>query len=292
MRCGSRVPISKLRSDIITDNLTIGAGLHLILTPASNSPALCNMSSPPGMLFFAMEADPEVTEERLNDWYDNEHIPLRLKVSGLNTVTRYKATDGQVPTWLAMYNCDTPAVVQSEGYTSLAALGSENEKDILSRFTSVSRRIYEHVSTTTAPGVSDEELPAKFIYVAGLEVPGGAEDDLNRWCVPLGMRRYVLIRRSVRHVIERDQEHIDMFSKIPGWKQTRRYQIIEHKQFGAAVEGRPVCKFLAVHEFDNGDFVQTPEMRDAVSSEWAKRVLSTVVQKERRVFGLHKGFRA
>ncbi|CAK5268116.1 unnamed protein product [Mycena citricolor] len=226
------------------------------------------MSTSQEMLFFGMEIAPEVTEERFNDWYDNEHVPLRLTLAGLNAVTRYKATDGQVPTWLTMYDCDTAAVFTSEAYASIAALASDNEKEILTKITGMSRRIYRHLSTNTAPGVSEESLPSKFVLVAGLEVSEGDEDELNKWY---------------------SEEHIDMLSKIPGWRQCRRYKIIEYKQVGAVMEGKPVCKYLAIHEFEKGDFLQTPELQNATTTDWAKRMMSKVVNHEKRVFALHKG---
>ncbi|CAK5268115.1 unnamed protein product [Mycena citricolor] len=229
------------------------------------------MSSPQGMLFVAMEVSPVVTEERFNEWYDTEHVPIRLKVPGLNSVVRYKASDAQVPTWLTMYNCDNAGVVGSEAYTSLAALASDNEKDIASKTIGVSRRVYEHFLTKTDPGVPDEDLPSKFILVAGLEVALEDEDELNKWYA---------------------EEHIDLLSKIPGWKQCRRYRILEHRQVGAVMEGKPVCKYLAIHEFDNGVFLKTLEMHNAATSEWAKRMATKFLQHELRVFELHKGFKA
>ncbi|CAK5274585.1 unnamed protein product [Mycena citricolor] len=229
------------------------------------------MSSPQGMLFVSSEVSPEVTEERLDDWYDNEHVPIRLKVPGLKSVARYKASDAQLPTWLTLYNCDNVAVVGSDAYTKLAALASDNEKDISSKMIGVSRRVYEQFWSQTAPGVTDEDLPSKFILMGGLDIAAEDEDDLNKWYV---------------------EEHIDLIAKVPGWKQCRRYKIVEYNQFGAVMEGKPVCKYLAIHEFDKGGFLETPELRTATGTDWAKSVVSKFVQHELRVFELHKSFKA
>ncbi|KAF8961716.1 hypothetical protein BDZ97DRAFT_1181995 [Flammula alnicola] len=47
------------------------------------------------------------------DWYDNEHGPSRLTVSGFTKAVRYKETNAKAPLWLAVYDLAS-AVMSSE----------------------------------------------------------------------------------------------------------------------------------------------------------------------------------
>ncbi|KAJ7890554.1 hypothetical protein B0H14DRAFT_2689813 [Mycena olivaceomarginata] len=47
-----------------------------------------------GLVFVYLEPGP-VSEADLNDWYDNEHAPLKLTVPGVKSAIRYKAVGGR-----------------------------------------------------------------------------------------------------------------------------------------------------------------------------------------------------
>jgi hypothetical protein len=67
-----------------------------------------------GLLVVLTEPD-EGYEELLNRWYDDEHLAERVEVPGIRSARRYVAVEGE-PKYLAMYELDTPAVVQGEPY--------------------------------------------------------------------------------------------------------------------------------------------------------------------------------
>ena len=75
-------------------------------------------------------------EDLFNDVYDNEHIPNLLKVPGVRSVTRIKGepfavsiggTEKNVahegPTYRAMYEIDSPAVLTSPEWTKAVEAG-------------------------------------------------------------------------------------------------------------------------------------------------------------------------
>ncbi|KAJ7890550.1 hypothetical protein B0H14DRAFT_2689784 [Mycena olivaceomarginata] len=200
-----------------------------------------------GLVFVYLEPGP-VSEADLNDWYDNEHAPLKLTVPGVKSAIRYKAVDSQTPTWLALYGVDTPEVAKSEPYNALQARASDKEKAILEKVEGLSRRTYVHTATFTHPDTPAESLPCKFLLVVTLEMPNPEqEDDLNKWY---------------------DEEHMDLLSKIPGWKQGRRYKLIDFNQL----------KGLADKPF-----------KHATSTEWRERVMKNAGRKA-RVFELYRKF--
>ncbi|KAJ7504417.1 hypothetical protein B0H11DRAFT_2154560 [Mycena galericulata] len=221
-----------------------------------------------GLVFVFLEGGPEVKEDDLNTWYDNEHAPLRLTVPGFLTGVRYKAVDSQTPTWLTLYDVETPDVANSDAYNALRAQASDNEKTIMSKIAALSRRTYVHIKTFTHPDTTTESLPSKYVLAVSLEMTPEGEDELNRWY---------------------DEEHMELLSKVPGWKRGRRYKVLEYNQRGIMID-KPVFKYLAVHELDYKEFLQTPEFKHATSTEWRERVMKHCVGREVRVFELHKDF--
>ncbi|KAJ7155435.1 hypothetical protein C8R43DRAFT_999844 [Mycena crocata] len=222
-----------------------------------------------GLVFIYLEAGPDVKEEDLNDWYDNEHVPLRLTVPGFLTALRYKAIDSQTPKWLTLYDIKTPEIANSEPYNALRARASDNEKAILSKIGGLSRRSYEHMGTFTHPNTMAEALPSKFVLVVSLEMTSKGEDELNKWY---------------------DEEHMDLLAKIPGWKRGRRFRLLDFGQRGALMVDKPVSKYLAIHELDHNNFLETPEYKHATSTPWRSRVMEQCVRREARVFELYKDF--
>ena len=87
-------------------------------------------------LFIAsMDVTPD-KEDLFNEVYDNEHIPNLLKVPGVRSVTRIKGepfavsiggTEKKVahegPTYSAMYEIDSPAVLTSPEWTKAVEAG-------------------------------------------------------------------------------------------------------------------------------------------------------------------------
>jgi hypothetical protein len=57
-----------------------------------------------------------------HDWYNNEHIPERGGTPGFVSAHRYAALEGGAR-WLAVYELDTPAVLESEAYLHCKGVG-------------------------------------------------------------------------------------------------------------------------------------------------------------------------
>ena len=59
-------------------------------------------------LFYVYTEPGTLDEAEFHDWYDHEHGPARLTVPGFRTAMRYRALDGERPSWLALYELDGP----------------------------------------------------------------------------------------------------------------------------------------------------------------------------------------
>ncbi|KAJ6493561.1 hypothetical protein C8R47DRAFT_1118743 [Mycena vitilis] len=233
---------------------------------SQNPQGLLLTKSHEALLLVLLEGGANVQEAELNGWYGDEHVLGKLNVPQGKSAIRYKAVDSQTPTWLALYDIETPEVTKKPEANSHTF--DDNEKAILSKIGGLSSRTYIHMGTFTHPDTSPESLPSRYILVVNLEMktPEG-EDDLNKWY---------------------DEEHMDLLSKIPGWKQGRRYKLVDYCQQGEMMVDKPVSKYLAIHEFTENNFLESPEFKHATSTEWRSRVMDNAVRREARIFELYK----
>jgi len=75
-----------------------------------------------GLLLVAIDVDPR-DEVELNRWYDDEHIAERMAIPGFLRARRFVAVEG-APKYLALYDVDSPAVLDSAAYRHAAGPGA------------------------------------------------------------------------------------------------------------------------------------------------------------------------
>jgi len=206
-------------------------------------------------LFFVYSEPGPVPEDEFNDWYDTEHVPARLAVPGFSHVRRFRAADGEVPSWLATYDI-APGTLDSPGYLALAGLASAREKSIMSSLATLERRVYEPLSDSSPGG---DSAAAPVVLAVSLSVPPPAEADLAAWY---------------------DDEHIPMLLAVPGWRRIRRYRLTA----GTAPS------YLALHDVASMAVFDDPAYLAAVSTPWRNRIMAASTGVERRVFRLYKAF--
>src|SRR3984957_2721358 len=156
----------------------------------------------PGLLFVYTDvgAGP-VAEANSHDGHSHDHGPARLTVPGLVGACRYEALDDLTPRWLALYELDSPAVLESAEYKAVVEGGSDRDKFIMSHLATLDRRIYTQLSDDGVGG--DGAAPA--ILAVANSVPPAMEADMTAWY---------------------EQEHIPMLLAVPGWRRIRRYRLI------------------------------------------------------------------
>jgi hypothetical protein len=199
-------------------------------------------------LFYVYTDPGTLDEAEFHDWYDHEHGPARLTVPGIRSGRRYQALDDQKPPWLALYELDSPDVIDSPAYKAVAAGVSDRDRAITSALAVLERRLYEQLSSDGSP-----DGPASVLLTVALSVPAGAEEDLEAWYV---------------------REHIPMLLQVPGWRRIRRYRLLA----GSAPD------FLSLHEVAGPEVFDEPGYRAAVSTPWRDRVVASAVRRERREF--------
>jgi len=138
---------------------------------------------PPGFLAVFSGPGTNVTIDEFQDWYDNEHIPLRLNhLHSFLTCARYSASDSLLPSWISLYDVDDTSTFQDDSYTSLRANRSLREADLMNRLELLDRRVCELIGDlnegfTTSYHPRD---PTKFIMTQGVECLVG-DEDLKGW---------------------------------------------------------------------------------------------------------------
>jgi antibiotic biosynthesis monooxygenase (ABM) superfamily enzyme len=98
-----------------------------------------------GLLLVMMDIDPE-HEDDFNHWYDEEHVQERNAIPGFLTARRYRAVEGG-PKYLAIYEMDTPEVLDSEAYRYVSEEGrSEWTERVVGRAKNYVRNVYVEIT--------------------------------------------------------------------------------------------------------------------------------------------------
>lgn len=206
-------------------------------------------------LFYVYTEPGTVDEAEFHDWYDNEHGPARLTVPGIRTAMRYRALDGERPSWLALYELDGPEVIGSPEYQALGAKASDRDRAVGAGLAALDRRVYEQIGVD---GLDVLPSPAPVVLSVAISVPAGTEQDLAAWY---------------------DDEHIPMLLKVAGWQRIRRYRLTRSLD-------EPGPEFLSLHDLAGPQVLEEPAYRAAISTPWRDRIVASALRRERRVFGL------
>ena len=98
-----------------------------------------------GLLLVMMDIDPE-HEDDFNRWYNEEHVPERLAISGFVRARRFRAISGE-PRYLALYELDSQDVLQSEEYLHFLEGRGETQwtQRVLGRVKNFVRNVYVEI---------------------------------------------------------------------------------------------------------------------------------------------------
>lgn len=258
-----------------------------------------------GLLVVFMRPGAHVTLEEFHEWYDQEHVPLRIhRFDTFRSAVRYQVTSSsrhsadassQVDSmegteWGAFYTISSNAVFSDPSYTSLRSQRSEREAELFTRLGLVDRRIYrlEYDSDLDPSlasfraktfGLTPQPSPDAPIYTVTNSVTmtnTTTQTEYNQWF---------------------QTEHIPLLAKAKGWRRSRRFVLIDNGVTGKdAKEGdaEKVPKVLGLHEWDVENPEQTDEFKAACTTEWRQRVLgegaANLVTRERKTCRLYRGW--
>jgi hypothetical protein len=187
------------------------------------------------ILFSEMTPDP-TWEDEFNDWYDQEHIPLRMAVPGFSSAQRYRIPETQH--YAVVYEMDSPTVLSSEAYARVKNHPSERTARMLREVSGFTRYTCQEIGVQGASA-----MDAAHLYAVFFEVPANREGDFNDWY---------------------DQDHTPTLLQCPDWLMVRRFRILS---------GDPgKWTHLALHYLAGRGALQSPERERARSSEWRAKL--------------------
>lgn len=103
-------------------------------------PAGAPAAGAPPVLFAVSMSVPAGTEDDMNAWYTQEHIPMLLAVPGWLRARRYRLTSGTGPEYLSLHDVEGLHVFDSDAYKAAATTPRRNR--IVERATARERRVF------------------------------------------------------------------------------------------------------------------------------------------------------
>lgn len=237
------------------------------------------ISPPPesGFFYILSQPKPEYIQE-YHDWYNTEHGPLRMKLDFITNGYRYRCTDEGSNAYLAVYDLARIAGLQEPRYTILRSKRSKRETRVFEeQLEWLDRRVYRDISSR-----GRSEGPAPVLMTVSLLVRDELVSDVNRWYEKVREPGY-----TVGHALTAEQEHINDLSRIPGWRRTRRFELVE-----ADDQKTGYTELLAVHDFDETNGLDGAEHISAKLKPWRNRIMAQVESRVNRRFEFFHEFKA
>lgn len=195
-------------------------------------------------VLFSEMTPPVGQEQRFHDWYDTEHIPLRMDVPGFVSAQRYRDLAEGAKGFLAVYEMTKPDVMKTPAYQEVKTKPSELTREMLGTVSGFTRYIAAETSAKRQPsegGISAIDAP--LLYAVWFEVPESAQADFDAW--------YEL-------------DHVPALMRCQEWLMVRRFRV---------VDGEPTkANRLALHYLADRSALESPERAAARKTPWRDRL--------------------
>ena len=100
---------------------------------------------PKGLLLMMTDID-AANEEDFNRWYEEEHLAERMAIPGFINARRFTAIEGG-PKYLALYDLESPEVLQSTPYLNITGAGTSSwTRRLQPKFKNFRRNVYVGLS--------------------------------------------------------------------------------------------------------------------------------------------------
>jgi hypothetical protein len=169
---------------------------------------------------------PADKEKDFNRWYNEEHLAERLAVPGFLSAARYEAVKGG-PRHLAVYELESPAVLESEAYRRVQEQPTEWTKRAgpATVATTFIRNVYAMIHpAAVTPRIAQSPM-APALQIGRMDVPPEVDAEWNAWY---------------------NTVYVPNYEKVPGVIRGRRYR---------AVTGTPT--YLTLYEFEHPKVSET-----------------------------------
>lgn len=192
------------------------------------------------ILFSEMSPDPD-WEDDFNKWYDTYRIPQRMAVPGFLSVQRYR--NAERPHYLAVYELESPAVLESQAYLKVDAQPHATTRWMMSNVQGYTRYLANQISEVARNDTPEKWLDAPVLYAVFFSVPDERAAEFNEWY---------------------DTERVPMLLQCEDWLMVRRFEVYE---------GDPQpWTHLALSYLADMSALDSSELEAARNSEWCRRL--------------------
>jgi len=195
-----------------------------------------------GLLMVWTDIDAQF-ETEFNRWYDEEHLPRMLQISGFLSAGRYEAVRGG-PKYLAIYELEDHNVLRSSAYLDSQKYqpSPARQKTGTSRIgRNFLRNAYRQIFPVHTNPIEQTVEMAPVLQMGRIDVSSVVEEEFNAWY---------------------NTVYIPGYLAVPGCINARRY---------VAVEGQP--KYLTLYEFEHARVPESEAWNRARDSNpWTFRV--------------------
>ncbi|MBM9594453.1 DUF4286 family protein [Roseitranquillus sediminis] len=190
------------------------------------------------VLFSEMTPEPE-WEDEFNAWYDEEHVPLRMKVPGFAGAQRYRRNERD---YCVVYDLDETAVLQTAAYREVKDEPSERTAWMLRSVSNFTRYIGRPVGARYRAGF-DGAVTAPVLYPVFFDVPEDRVEEFDHWY---------------------EEDHVPTLMECEEWLACRRFalEVADPGQFNR----------LALHYLASPLALESNARAKARASEWRARL--------------------
>jgi hypothetical protein len=188
-----------------------------------------------GILIAAMDFS-AAPEDEFHDWYDLEHIPERLRVSGFLNADRWLGAENPKIS-VATYDLDNVGVLHSPPYL---AVGGDNGSPWTKRTAKFRKSILRYEGEQMFPGDRTALPGAAALFMIGMNVAPEHEHEFNEWY---------------------NTEHIPALGAVPGVLCARRYR---------GTGG--IQRYVALYHLTAPEVVRSAEWRKAADTPWTQKM--------------------
>ncbi|KAJ6104759.1 hypothetical protein N7523_011079 [Penicillium sp. IBT 18751x] len=219
----------------------------------------------PGLLYVTMQPKGSLPDTQFHDWYNTEHGPLRLRLPFISNGFRFRATDGEQPEYVALYDITDMDELTRKTYLDLRTdlIKTEREKKTMAQI-DVGRLLYDLVAERSSPDYRPLEDQAD-------------TDAETRGTVMIAVTTTTHPDPEQQAEFERwyREEHFEMLSRVPGWRRSRLFVT-------AAIDSGAPREILALYEYAPANGLGGEAHQAALKTPWAQRLIKNVVTSMRR----------
>ena len=193
-------------------------------------------------VLFSEMTPPDGQENAFNAWYDGHHTPNHVQnVPGFLSAQRYKSPLG--PHYLAIYELDSPAALETEEYRSRKFTPDAPTKAMLDSVTGFTRYIASEYTCRTRESYVGEPLDAEVIIALFFMAPPERWSELLEW--------YAV-------------EQAPMLLESEDWAMIRLMEVVEYHP--------EPTSHIFLHYARDVSVLESDELKRARATEWSAKL--------------------